>query len=220
MIFPGAACKNPWRTFRNAAEPARLAPNTSRWVTQVLGESKGSELATNAAATRLLRGLPSFFRPRTRGGPSDAHHALAAGATVGFPLGSARSAHYLGREIGLADGRWMVVHSARARLRHIHAVWDEKQLGTRVMGVVLAVLLVYVVGVFVGNFIGRTLWRLTEMGVMRIPLVRAIYPSVKQVTDFVLAERKGGQFMRQPGCRCSAAHDGNLVDRTGDGKRP
>jgi uncharacterized membrane protein len=28
------------------------------------------------------------------------------------------------------------------------------------------------------------------MAVMRIPLVRAIYPAVKQVTDFVLAERK------------------------------
>ena len=29
---------------------------------------------------------------------------------------------------------------------------------------------------------------------MRIPLVRAIYPAVKQVTDFILAPRKAGQF--------------------------
>jgi uncharacterized membrane protein len=59
--------------------------------------------------------------------------------------------------------------------------------------VLLAVLLVYILGVFVGNFIGRTLYRLGEMAVLRIPLVRAIYPAVKQVTDFLLAER-GGQF--------------------------
>lgn len=90
-----------------------------------------------------------------------------------------------------AGGWWFIPREPGA---HIHAVWDEKQFGTRVMGVGLAILLVYVVGVFVGNFIGRTLWRLIEVGVMRIPLVRAIYPSVKQVTDFVLSERKGGQF--------------------------
>jgi len=55
-------------------------------------------------------------------------------------------------------------------------------------------LLVYIVGVFVGNLIGRTTWRLAEMAVLRIPLVRAIYPAVKQVTDFVLADREHSQF--------------------------
>jgi uncharacterized membrane protein len=61
----------------------------------------------------------------------------------------------------------------------------------RTIGVVLAIVLVYVVGLFVGNFIGRTAWRLIEVGVMRIPLVRAIFPAVKQVTDFLLADRRG-----------------------------
>ena len=57
-------------------------------------------------------------------------------------------------------------------------------------------LLVYVVGVFVGNLIGRTMWRIIERAVMRLPLVRAIYPAVKQVTDFILAERKShSQFL-------------------------
>jgi uncharacterized membrane protein len=60
--------------------------------------------------------------------------------------------------------------------------------------VILAVLLVYFVGVIVGNFIGRAFYRLIETAVMRIPLVRAIYPSVKQVTDFVLRNRRTPQF--------------------------
>ena len=59
----------------------------------------------------------------------------------------------------------------------------------QLIGVVLAVVLIYLVGLLVGNLIGRTIWRLSERAVMRIPLVRAIYPAVKQVTDFVLAER-------------------------------
>ena len=83
-------------------------------------------------------------------------------------------------------GGWWII--PREPPAHIHAVWDEQYLGTRILGVGLAVLLVYIVGVFVGNLIGRQLWRIAEMAVMRIPLVRAIYPSVKQVTDWLLSE--------------------------------
>jgi uncharacterized membrane protein len=69
--------------------------------------------------------------------------------------------------------------------------WVSHPVLTNVIGVLLAILLVYIVGVFVGNLLGRTLWRLAETGVMRIPLVRAIYPAVKQVTDFLLSDRSG-----------------------------
>lgn len=77
---------------------------------------------------------------------------------------------------------------------YIRRYWSEDYFRTKLVGVLLAILLVYIVGVFVGNLIGRTTWRLAEMAVMRIPLVRAIYPAVKQVTDFVLAERGHTQF--------------------------
>ncbi len=72
-----------------------------------------------------------------------------------------------------------------------YIIWqlDDNDFGTRLLGVVLAVLLVYIIGVFVGNLIGLAFWRVAERSLMRIPLVRAIYPAVKQVTDFVLADR-------------------------------
>ncbi len=71
----------------------------------------------------------------------------------------------------------------------IYRSLPDEAFSTRLLGVVLAILLVYIVGVFVGNLLGRTAWRLIEHGVMRIPLIRAIYPAVKQVTDFLLSER-------------------------------
>jgi uncharacterized membrane protein len=71
---------------------------------------------------------------------------------------------------------------------------DEDRWWVRVLGVMLAVLLIYIVGVFVGNFIGRTFYRIAERAVMRIPLVRAVYPAVKQVTDFFLDRRQQNQF--------------------------
>ncbi len=75
---------------------------------------------------------------------------------------------------------------------HIGRYWNEdlNPIRTRVVGVLLAILAVYIVGLLVGNLIGRTFWIIGERLVMKIPIIRAIYPAVKQVTDFVLAERK------------------------------
>ena len=95
--------------------------------------------------------------------------------------------------------RWIYVHvvgeGGFPPAAKVARDWDARYhpLQTKLVGVMLAILLVWVLGVFVGNFIGRSLYRLAETAVMRVPLIRAIYPAVKQVTDFVLAER-GGQF--------------------------
>jgi uncharacterized membrane protein len=71
---------------------------------------------------------------------------------------------------------------------------NDDDLSVRLLGVGLAILLVYLVGVLVGNLIGRTFYRIGERAVMAVPLIRAIYPAVKQVTDFLLAERKQSHF--------------------------
>ncbi len=61
---------------------------------------------------------------------------------------------------------------------------------TRLFGVLLSVFLIYIVGFFVGNLIGRTFWKVIETLLMKVPVVRAIYPAVKQVTDFLLSDRR------------------------------
>jgi uncharacterized membrane protein len=92
--------------------------------------------------------------------------------------------------------KWMWLSMAESGLvraepaGYIGRYWSEDRLHTRIVGVILAVLLVYIIGVLVGNFIGRTFYRLAERAVMRIPLVRAVYPAVKQVTDFVLSKNR------------------------------
>ncbi len=57
-------------------------------------------------------------------------------------------------------------------------------------GFLLAIVMVYFVGFFVASFIGRTAWGLLERIQERVPLVNAIYPHVKQVTDFLLSENR------------------------------
>lgn len=58
-----------------------------------------------------------------------------------------------------------------------------------VVGFLIAIILVYFTGFFLASFIGRTSWRAAEGLLHRIPLIRAIYPNIKQVTDFLLTER-------------------------------
>lgn len=61
---------------------------------------------------------------------------------------------------------------------------------------VLVVLVVLIAtGLFVANFIGKSILELWERLLGRIPLVRSIYKSVKQVGDTVLAP--GGQAFRR-----------------------
>jgi len=81
---------------------------------------------------------------------------------------------------------------ARAVEERNEALWQIafKKYRLNVLGFVIAIILVYFTGFFLASFIGRTSWRATETVLSRIPIIRAIYPNVKQVTDFVLSERQ------------------------------
>lgn len=59
-----------------------------------------------------------------------------------------------------------------------------------VTGFVVAILIIYTVGIFVASFIGRAVWHLMEASLIRIPVVKQIYPLVKQVTDYAFGEQK------------------------------
>ncbi|MEM9883042.1 MAG: DUF502 domain-containing protein [Planctomycetota bacterium] len=75
-----------------------------------------------------------------------------------------------------------------ARLHAFEQRWDSVRFGEfkvlNLIGIVLAIVLIYVAGVLVTSFIGRRFYRLGENLIGRVPLVRNVYPAVKQVTDF------------------------------------
>jgi uncharacterized membrane protein len=63
------------------------------------------------------------------------------------------------------------------------------------LGLVIAGVVVFVTGLLTANFIGSTLIRWWEALLARIPIVRGIYSSVKQVSDTVLSPN--GQAFRK-----------------------
>jgi uncharacterized membrane protein len=49
---------------------------------------------------------------------------------------------------------------------------------------------VCVFGAILASVVGRTLWRLVEKFIMSTPFLKKVYPYVKQITDFLLAQDK------------------------------
>jgi uncharacterized membrane protein len=57
-----------------------------------------------------------------------------------------------------------------------------------VIGIVLAIIIVYFIGAFLSRSIGHRLWRIGEGMISRVPLVGRVYPAFKQITDFVFGD--------------------------------
>jgi uncharacterized membrane protein len=84
--------------------------------------------------------------------------------------------------------RWMVVRAVALAVQRDAAV-VEKWIPS-VVGVILAIVIIYFVGLMLALFIGRRLWVAVEDRLRRLPIINAIYPAVKQVTDFFLEDNK------------------------------
>lgn len=72
--------------------------------------------------------------------------------------------------------------------------WWSSQFGLDLIGLLVALLGIALLGTFLQGMLGRWVWRRFEVFVARLPFVRAIYPSAKQLVDFVLG---GGEQSMQ-----------------------
>lgn len=130
----------------------------------------------------------------------------------------------LGRHIidGLKWGQWTLTKASGGQAGDIQRFWELRvpEWSRQLVGVCLAIVLVYLIGLLVGNLIGRTFWKVGERLVMKIPIIRAIYPAVKQVTDFVLQERKQIVSSRVVACQPHEKGIWSIGLVTGEGLKP
>lgn len=63
------------------------------------------------------------------------------------------------------------------------------------IGVIITVLVIFLTGLFAANFIGRQMVHLSDVILKRIPLVRSVYTSVKQVLETLFSP--GGKSFRK-----------------------
>lgn len=91
-----------------------------------------------------------------------------------------------------------VISTLDQTLQILPAAWQpDRLLGIHIpgFGVLLALVIVLVIGAAVSNFLGRKLMSWWDALLGRIPIVRSIYSSVKQVSDTLFSEN--GNAFRQ-----------------------
>ena len=59
-----------------------------------------------------------------------------------------------------------------------------------IAGFLIALFAVCVVGAMLANVVGRSLWRMVEKFIMSTPLLKQVYPYIKQVTDFLFTREE------------------------------
>lgn len=73
----------------------------------------------------------------------------------------------------------------RALIRRLEKVWVDGPAS--IAGFVIAVVSVCVVGAVLASVVGKALWRYIERLILNTPVLRKVYPYIKQVTDFLFA---------------------------------
>ena len=60
-----------------------------------------------------------------------------------------------------------------------------KKLGFNIpgLGIILTIILIYILGLLVTNFLGKKIFNLGEKVVKKVPVVNIIYSTLKQITD-------------------------------------
>ena len=61
-------------------------------------------------------------------------------------------------------------------------------------GFVIALIVVCVLGAFLASVVGKALWRVIEKFIMGTPLLKQVYPYVKQISDFVFTQQEREQL--------------------------
>ncbi len=88
-----------------------------------------------------------------------------------------------------------------ARRLAMRRLWGSVSIGNwqvlDLIGLVVAIVLIYIAGLLLGSFIGRRFYHRGEELINRVPLVRRVYPAMKQITDFFFNDKTDrAQFSR------------------------
>ena len=78
----------------------------------------------------------------------------------------------------------------------VNAWWTKWSTYLDWIGILVAILSVYVAGRLLGGFLGRRIHRRLERVITAVPIFKQVYPYVKQIVDFLFSDDKPIKFNR------------------------
>jgi len=133
---------------------------------------------------RAVRQVTAFVLPRVM-----PDHALPDW----FMVTDAQVAERQAERTRLAAPRVSDATVREAIRREAFTDWWRHRWYMQAIGFVVAIVLIYLAGLLVGNLIGRSIYLRFERLMTRLPVLKQVYPSVKQVVEFLVgggAEQK------------------------------
>ncbi|MCH8823879.1 MAG: DUF502 domain-containing protein [Planctomycetes bacterium] len=82
-----------------------------------------------------------------------------------------------------------------ARARKIEDWWEARWY-MRMIGIIVAIVAVYIAGRLLGGFFGRRIYRKIEGLIVAVPIFKQVYPHIKQVVDFLFSDEQKAKFNR------------------------
>jgi uncharacterized membrane protein len=76
----------------------------------------------------------------------------------------------------------------RVRIQQLEKIWVHGP--GSIAGFVVALIGVFIFGALLASVVGRSLWRMVERFLMNTPVLRRVYPYVKQITDFLFTQEE------------------------------
>ena len=74
--------------------------------------------------------------------------------------------------------------------------WWDRRWYLNLIGLIIAIVAVYIAGRLLGGFFGRRIYRKVEGVITTLPVFKQIYPYVKQVVDFLFSDEQPMKFNR------------------------
>lgn len=85
---------------------------------------------------------------------------------------------------------------ASLRAEAIATWWAQHHWYLDLIGLVVAIVSVYIAGRLLGGFVGRSLYRRVETLITTLPVFKQVYPYVKQIVDFLFSDEQPIKFNR------------------------
>lgn len=87
----------------------------------------------------------------------------------------------------------------RLRARAVNEWWAARWY-MDFIGLIVAILAVYIAGRLLGGFFGRRIYRRLERFIISVPVFKQVYPYVKQIVDFLFGDEPAMKFNRVVVC--------------------
>lgn len=119
-----------------------------------------------------------------------------------------------------ANGRAPNPEETRMRLRRAAMVeWWDAHWYMNFIGLLIAIIAVYISGRLLGGFLGRRVYRRLENLITTLPVFKQVYPYVKQIVDFLFSDDQPIKFNRVVTCQYPRKGIWSVGFMTGDSMR-